>query len=596
MAAHAVGAIAGEIVSPGRLARDLRALSHYRPAQILGRLVVVCRRRLASAAPAPRRARLAAFAQGPPPVRPLGPREPLVAFALHGAACSPSRTDDLLAGRFEFVGQSRDLGARPDWNDRGPSSPSHLWRMNLHYHRFLVDAAAGALREPERAPALLGRASELLQSWTVACPPFAAAGWADAWNSYSVSSRLIHAWVARRLLEASALAEAAELRARLDAMGAVSAAFLEKWLETDLTGNHLLRNACALFAAGEWFGGPAGDCWRARGTALLLGELDGQVLPDGFHEERSPMYHALALEDLLLCACSGSARGELVDDLSARAGRMLAALRAVSHPDGELALFNDSALGIASPPAALFALAEGSGVRAGEPGARDLPAAGYFRFEEADTVLLFDAGALGPDHLPAHAHCDALSFELSVDGRRIVTDTGVDRYEAGPERDFERSTAAHSTLQVGDLEQGEPFGSFRMGRRPRVRGRRIDPRTASGEHDGFGTARMHRRRIEWEGERGLTWIDRLDGPGGAPVVVRLGLAPSVRASVSAGAAVLDLPGAARLRLSAPGGGSLAVEAGVYCERFGSSVPRPVVSWKGTAGNGAELRFRLERLA
>jgi uncharacterized heparinase superfamily protein len=275
---------------------------------------------------------------------------------------------------------------------------------------------------------------------------------------------------------------------------------------------------------------------------------------------------------------------------------MLAALRAVAHPDGEIALFNDSALGIASPPAALFALAEGNGVRAGEQRARDLPAAGYFRFEEADTALVFDAGALGPDHLPAHAHCDALSFELSAAGRRIVTDTGVDRYETGPERDFQRSTAAHSTLQVGDLEQGEPFGSFRMGRRPRVDGRRIDARTASGEHDGFGRAGLHRRQVEWEGERGLTWVDRLDGREGARVIVRLGFAPDVRVTVDGTLASVDLPGVARLRLTAPAGGTLAVERGAYCERFGSSVPRPVVAWRGTAGGGAEIRFRLERLA
>jgi uncharacterized heparinase superfamily protein len=267
----------------------------------------------------------------------------------------------------------------------------------------------------------------------------------------------------------------------------------------------------------------------------------------------------------------------------------------VLHPDGGIALFNDSALGIAAPPAALKSLAAGLGVRVpgGRPG--DLPAAGYYRFEEGGTVVIFDAGPLGPDGLPAHAHCDALSFEMSVGGRRIVTDTGVDRYEAGAERDFERSTAAHSTLQVGDLEQGEPFGSFRMGRRPRVAGRRLDARAVSGEHDGFGRAGIHRRRIEWEGGHGLSWVDRVEGPGDLPAIVRLGLAPGARVAVDADAAVIDLPGAARLRLTAPAGGAVAVEGGFYCERFGSREPRAVVVWKGATDASRELRFRLARL-
>ena len=77
------------------------------------------------------------------------------------------------------------------------------------------------------------------------------------------------------------------------------------------------------------------------------------------------MYHALALEDLLLCGFSGPAAGDVRDGLSCRAAAMLAALRTVTHPDGEIALFNDSALGIASSPAALLALADGLGAPLG---------------------------------------------------------------------------------------------------------------------------------------------------------------------------------------------------------------------------------------
>jgi uncharacterized heparinase superfamily protein len=271
-------------------------------------------------------------------------------------------------------------------------------------------------------------------------------------------------------------------------------------------------------------------------------------------------------------------------------GILLGGLRKVLHPDGQIALFNDSAFGIVAPPSSLSALAAGLGATAAGRDAADLPATGYFRFDDDGDALLFDAGLLGPDHLPGHAHCDALSFEYSIGRRRVVVDTGVDRYEAGRERDFLRSTAAHSTLQIADLEQGEPFGSFRMGRRPRVTGRRVDDRTVEGEHDGFRPSGIHRRRVVWEGCRGFSWTDCVQGEELVDVTVRLGLAPGLQVAVDRSRATVDGPGGIRFELSGPEDGGLHVTEGPYCERFGSRTPRPVVCWRGPAGRGIELPF------
>lgn len=46
--------------------------------------------------------------------------------------------------------------------------------------------------------------------------------------------------------------------------------------------------------------------------------------------------------------------------------------------------------------------------------------------------LLADVGAVCRDDLPAHAHADLLSLELSLDGRRMLVDSGVGEYAAGP--------------------------------------------------------------------------------------------------------------------------------------------------------------------
>jgi uncharacterized heparinase superfamily protein len=526
------------------------------------------------------RRHLMALQENPPGVRAVSLPEALRMHLLDPQVVPEKTAEDLLAGRLDFLAAPRTYGARIDWRERGPGAPSHLWRMHLHYHRFGLEAVVGALRRPAERDQLLSRAAEMLLDWSRACPPGEHATFEDAWSPYSASVRLLHGWMARRLMEEIRGAAADRLRRVLDGRAAADAAFLAGWPEHDLGGNHLLRNAVGLMAAGRWLSGPLGDRCRREGDTLLAREAGRQILSDGFHEERSPMYHAILLEDLLSLAPASPEEMELP-------ALLLRALAPLTHPDGEIALFNDSAFGVAAPAERLRRLAAGLGLPvSGAPG--DLTQAGYFRLGSAGDAVIFDAGLLGPDHLPAHSHCDALSFEMSLDGRRVVTDTGVDRYEAGPERTFQRSTAAHATLQVVGREQGEPFGSFRMGRRPRVRGQRIDAASVTGEHDGFGP--VHRRTVRWE-DRRLSWVDELDDSRELPVTVRLGLSPGTKATAFPGGVRVDLPGGGRLTWTTPPG-AVTVEPGVYCPRFGAREPRAVLCWRARAGRGLALAFAL----
>jgi uncharacterized heparinase superfamily protein len=273
-------------------------------------------------------------------------------------------------------------------------------------------------------------------------------------------------------------------------------------------------------------------------------------------------------------------------------GKAIAAQRVVLHPDGEIALFNDSAFGIAPRCDLLRRLAQRLGVPGDHATPTDLVNAGYFTLAAGGQRVVFDAGALGPDHLPAHAHCDALSFEWSVGTVRVVTDTGVDRYEAGPEREFQRSVRAHATLEVDGRDQGEPFGSFRMGRRPVVSGERVDDHTVRGSHDGFGSAGLHRRMIALRPGSGPSWTDRLDGPAEQAVTVRIGLSPETHASVVEGRASIEAGSAGRWRWSTPPGGAVSIEVGTYCPQFGKNVPRNVLTWRGVAGRSRDLGFGL----
>ena len=76
--------------------------------------------------------------------------------------------------------------------------------------------------------------------------------------------------------------------------------------------------------------------------------LPEQILSDGGHIERLPMYHSRALDVLLpLDATADRALQALV---RLHLPRLADSLAAMTHPDGGTALLNDSAFGVYPPP------------------------------------------------------------------------------------------------------------------------------------------------------------------------------------------------------------------------------------------------------
>jgi len=134
------------------------------------------------------------------------------------------------------------------------------------------------------------------------------------------------------------------------------------------------------------------------------------------------------------------------------------------------------------------------------------PDTGYWvlRDKRVDDYLIMDVGKPGPDYLLGHAHADLLSYELTVNGERVVVDSGVYQYEAGPWRDYSRSTRAHNTVEVASANQSDVWSSFRVGQRakPRVL-QHFSTETYSlmqAEHDGYKrlpSAAIHRRTLLW---------------------------------------------------------------------------------------------------
>ena len=474
-----------------------RTVRHLKPAQIAGRIAFRLRRPRVDARPAPElRART-------------------------GAWVTPARRRQSLVGpdSFDLLGERHDL-AEVGWDG---GDVARLWRYHQHYFDDLT-AADGARRTAwHRA---------LIERWIADNP----AGRGPGWEPYPSSLRIVR-WI-HWLLAGNAPTP------RMIASLAVQTRYLTARLETHLLGNHLFANAKALVVAGLFFAGREAESWLRSGVRILARELPEQVLADGGHFERSPMYHALALEDVLDLVDAIDALGGGVDDvaalreaLAARVPAMRQWLAAMTHPDGTLGRFNDCADGIAPANAELDRFAGELGFAATEGdddgGVRVLADSGYLRVESGPAVALLDVAPVGPDYLPGHGHADTLSFELSLGGTRLVVNGGTSCYGEGAQRQRERATSAHSTVEVGGESSSEVWAGFRVGRRARPERARID--RAAGEavsvasaHDGYAhlPGRPLHRRI-WRFDPAGLDVEDVVSDARSAALARFHLAPGV---------------------------------------------------------------------
>ena len=291
------------------------------------------------------------------------PRPPAVAPAatwqagVASAPFLPAAMERAPAGQIAFVGQSRPFRLEsPDWVAR--EAPK-LWRYNLHYFDVLsgdpLDPAAKAL---------------LINDWIARVP----VGAPDAWEPYPISLRMVN-W-----LKYALTFPPGAVPPQWVASLAHQAAALEGDLEYHLLANHLLKNGKALLFAGVCLDGPDAPRWLALGLEIMLTEAAEQILPDGGHIERSPMYHCIALEDLLdvvnlLTLNPAVVAPEALATLRDAARRATGFLRVICNGANTIPLFNDAAFGITPPVADLLAYAERvAGARDGAPsGGTSLP-------------------------------------------------------------------------------------------------------------------------------------------------------------------------------------------------------------------------------
>ncbi len=462
-----------------------------------------------------------------------------------------------------------------------------LWRYNQHYFDDLnaIDAPA---RRPWHAA--------LVDDWVANNPP----GHGIGWEPYPLSLRVVN-WIKWSLGGATLSPTALHSLA-------VQVRWLTGRLEIHLLGNHLFANAKALVMAGLFFEGKEAEGWLNKGLDILAREVCEQILPDGGHFERSTMYHALALEDVLdlvnAANCFASRLSPTlqlqVSEWKQRVRAMYAWLQTMCHPDGELSLFNDAAFDIAPSVVELDSYA-----RRVLPGLQPPPeqallhmqSSGYVRLSHGHAVALLDLAPLGPDYLPGHAHADTLSFELSVAGYRVLVNSGTSCYGTSAERIRQRGTAAHNTVVVDEQDSSEVWGGFRVARRAYPMEKHTKkgvgnlPIEVSCSHDGYRRlpGKPVLRRTWLLGDDGLSVHDQVKGPHGkAEARFHFHPALQIQSHHNHQEGTALLPNGTKVSWCVDYG-EARMESSTWHPRFGDTIPNTCLVVK-LIGSTSRLRF------
>ena len=391
---------------------------------------------------------------------------------------------------------------------------SKLWRYNLHYFEFLLDEKLSTESK-----------ANIIEKWILENP----IGKGSGWEPYPTSLRIIN-WIKWHWTAGCLSATAVE-----------SLWIQSKWLsarpEYHLLGNHLFVNAKAMIFSAGFFGLKPKNKLLKLGVKIFNEEIEEQFLSDGSHFELSPMYHALAMEDLIdLYNVSDLIQTKLsLEKIREKIIKGLFWLEQLTFSNNEYAFFNDCSNGIAPTLESLRTYANGLGIHLGINNANELNdfnKSGYVVFRNSNIHLIADCGNIGPDYLPGHAHADTLSFELAILGNRFIVNTGTGEYGSSDERLRQRGTSAHSTIEVDRYNSSEVWSGFRVARRARILDKKILINQSNicfkASHNGYNRLKnraVHRR--EWNISKGICRIDDYVSGSNNKIISRFYLHPDL---------------------------------------------------------------------
>ena len=395
--------------------------------------------------------------------------------------------------RFQFLNQSQTfLVDKINWNDE--KTYGKLWAYNLNYFDFL-----------NQENFTVGEGLPLIRTYIQAGTTLK-----TGFEPYPMSLRGIN-WI--KFLSKNKIQDV-----EIDGFLMAQYVRLSDNLEYHLMGNHLLENAFSLLFGAYYF---KNECFLTLSYKILKEELPEQILEDGGHFERSPMYHQIILFRVLDCLNLVKNNDDFTkcnfeQTLTIYAQKMLNFLQNITFKNGEIPLVNDAVKNIAPTTKQLTEYAQMMNLyqrlsTIQQFNKSKLSKSGYRKFENKAFELFMDVSDIAPDYQPAHAHCDTLSFVLHAHGKPFIVDTGTSTYENNEIRQKERSTSAHNTVQIDDFEQSEIWSSFRVGRRAKAMILTENKREIIASHDGYERYGIIHKRSFMVDSQYITIMDEIIG-------------------------------------------------------------------------------------
>lgn len=358
---------------------------------------------------------------------------------------------------FTFLNQSHTFKETIDWNYR---KYGKLWAYNLNYFDYLHQSDI----TKEAGLQLIKEFIDQIESNREGLEP------------YPISLRSIN-WI--NFLSVYKIKDK-EIDSSLYAQYQI----LMDNLEYHLLGNHLLENGFSLLFGAYYF---EDEELHHTAEQILREQLEEQILEDGGHFERSPMYQQILLEHLLDCLNLLS-NNDWYDDtnleksLRNKTELMFGWLEQVLFKNGDIPMMNDSTFGVAPNMKDLETYTQQLQVGVRKKSLHD---SGYKKYRQGDIEIFLDIGEIGPDYQPAHAHSDTFNFILYYDDNPIIIDTATSTYEDNERRLIERGTSAHNTVMYGDIEQTEVWSAFRVGHRAKPFNIEVNETFIRASHDGY---------------------------------------------------------------------------------------------------------------
>lgn len=301
-------------------------------------------------------------------------------------------------------------------------------------------------------------------------------------------------------------------------------------LEYHILGNHLLENGFSLLFGAYYF---QDEKFYAKAREILFEELKNQILNDGAHFELSPMYHQIMLFRVLDCINllqnNNWKDQELLGLLKSNAEVMLDWLNTITFENGNIPLLNDSANNIAPTTEQLNKYASILKVNYHPSKVKhQLNESGYRKFQSENYECVVDIGNIGPDYIPGHAHADTFNFELYINKKPFIVDTGISTYETNERRILERSTTSHNSVELDNLNQSEVWGGFRVANRAYVTILHENENNILAVHDGYKKRlnALHQREFIFE-NKSIKIIDKIISDNEHKAFARIHFHPSI---------------------------------------------------------------------